>query len=183
VPVPTNDQIAEVEKYLVQIKTENWRQEDLFSPAWWIMAATLAIPWIIWWRYVDRSRMLQITLLGMLTLIVAAYLDTIGCELALWQYNKMLVPFWSRLICVDFSIMPVTYMFIFQYFRRWLTFTLISLLVALVFAFLVEPLLVWVGIYQLNAWSHWYSFAIYFIQAVFIRALVEKIGARGYSIR
>jgi hypothetical protein len=180
VPV-TNDQIVELEKQLVQIKIEYWLKEDLFSPQWWLMLAVLVIPWIIWWKYVDRSRILPITLLGMFILILSSYLDAIGSELTLWQYNKMLLPLWSRLISVDFSVMPVTYMFIYQNFTKWRTFSVASVALALLFAFLAEPIVAWLGIYQPNAWSHWYSFVIYILLAFFTRMIVEKIVTRSNS--
>jgi len=179
VSVPTNDQIAEAEKLLVQMKIEHWRVEDLFTPAWWLMLAVLIIPWLIWWKYVDRTRILQITLYGMLVLIVSAYMDAMGSELALWQYNKMLIPLWSRLIAVDFSVLPVTYMFLYQYFRAWSTFAMASVGVAVSYAFLAEPMMIKLGIYQLNHWSHWYSLAIYIVLALSMRLLVEKISAQG----
>ncbi len=173
----TNDQIALLEKQLVQLKIENWLREDLFSPTWWLMLIILVIPWIIWWRIVDKNRILQITLLGMLVLIFSSYLDAIGSELALWQYNKMLFPLWSRLISVDFSVMPVTYMVIYQYFNEWRSYTYASIVIALLYAFVAEPMITRLGIYQQNTWSLWYSLAIYIILPLSIRLLVEKISA------
>jgi len=180
-PIATNDQIAELETQLTHIKIEHWLNDDLFTPQWWLLLVILVMPWIIWWKYVDRTRLLQITLLGMFTLILSSYLDAMGSELALWQYNKMLVPLWSRLISVDFSIMPVTYMFIFQYFRAWRTFAVASIVMALLYSFLAEPLVAWLGIYQLNSWNHWYSFLIYILLAFSVRLLVEKLLARRIS--
>jgi len=56
----TADQIAELEKQLVQLKIEHWLKEDLFTPQWWLMLVFLLIPWILWWRYVDKTRILQL---------------------------------------------------------------------------------------------------------------------------
>lgn len=179
-PVASNDQIAGFEKQLTNMKITHWLNEDLFSPAWWLMLVVLVVPWIIWWRYVNRTRILQITLVGMLTLILSSYLDAIGSELALWQYNKMLIPIWSRLITVDFAIMPVTYMFIYQYFTEWRIFMIASVIMAFLYAFVVEPMVVWIGIYQLNSWNHWYSFIIYIILSLSTKSIVDKLVARSY---
>lgn len=182
-PIPTNDQIAEAEKQLAQMKIANWLAQDLFSPVWWLMLAMLVIPWLIWWKYVDRNRILQITLYGMLVLILSSYLDAIGSELVLWQYNRMLIPLWSRLVAVDFSVMPVTYMFVYQYFRSWPTFALASVAVGAVYAFLAEPVMIRLGIYQLNEWSHWYSLVIYIVMALSLRLLVDKLSAQAGRAR
>jgi hypothetical protein len=75
--IATNDQIAELEKQLVQMKIHHWLEQDLFTLRWWLLFAVLVIPWTIWWKFVDRACILQITLLGMLILIFASYLDAI----------------------------------------------------------------------------------------------------------
>jgi hypothetical protein len=174
----TNDQIVELERQLVRIKIEHWLKEDLFSPQWWIMLVVFVVPWIIWWKYADKTRILPITILGLFTLTLSSYMDSIGSELALWQYNRMLIPLWSRLISVDFSIMPVTYMFIYQYFQGWREYIVASVIMALLYAFCMEPLIAWFGIYQLNNWSYWYSFVIYIILAASVKLLTEIIAAR-----
>ncbi|MDR3563729.1 MAG: hypothetical protein P4N59_20160 [Negativicutes bacterium] len=176
----SHDQLAEMERQLTQCKIEKWLAEDLFSPVWWLMLAVLILPWLIWWKWVDRRRIVVITLYGLLLLITSSYLDAICSELALWQYNKMLLPLWSRLVSVDFAVMPVTYMFLYQYFRPWPVFTAATTAVAVVYAFGAEHLLEISGIYQVNHWSHWYSFILYIIIGLSCRLLTDKIAAQAH---
>jgi hypothetical protein len=46
---------------------------------------------------------------------------------------------------------------------------------SLIFAFIAEPITVWLGIYRLDNWSYIYSLPIYIIKAVLIKALVQKV--------
>ncbi|MFC7686813.1 hypothetical protein [Ureibacillus sp. GCM10028918] len=83
----------------------------------------------------------------------------------LWQYNHTLTPF-SIIIEIHIVQMPIIYMIIYQYFHTWKAFLIAVTINAGVFAFILEPLLVWLQIYELFHWKHIYSFFPYIILAV-----------------
>jgi len=177
--VPSHEMIFELEKQLTHTRIENWLKQDLFSFQWWLLLAVLIIPWFIWWRYVDKTRLTEITLYGAITLILAAFLDAILSELVIWEYNHYVIPLWPRLISADFTLLPVTYMFIYQYFRQWKQFLLGMFVVSALYSFVGEPLLIWLDIYKLHGWKHIYSFPIYIVMAVIVKWLVQRIIAHG----
>lgn len=173
--IPSHEKIFELESQLTQIRIENWLHHDLFSFQWWLLLATLIIPWLIWWKWADKTRLTEIMLFGLVIFIIASFLDAVMSEMRLWEYNYYVIPYWPRLISADFSIIPVTYMFIYQYFRKWKDFLRAMLGVSLFFAFVGEPLLVWLHIYSLHAWRHFYSLPIYFAMAVMAKYLIHLI--------
>ena len=99
--------------------------------------------------------------------------DMIGNLLGLWSYQYQLLPLQPKLVPIDFAVFPVVYMLIYQYFQNWRSYVIASLVTALVFAFIGEPLLVHLGIYKIQNWQHWYSFPIYVI-IFFIKWLVDS---------
>jgi len=60
------------------------------------------------------------------------------------------------------AVMPVTLMFFYQLFPKvkpWIK----GIVFATSAAFIVEPLFVWIGLYQQMTWQHYYSLPIYFL--------------------
>lgn len=176
--VSSHELIFCTEQYLTQLRIDNWFNHDLFSWQWWVLVIVLIVPWFIWWRYVDRERLLEITLLGMFTLIISSYLDAVFTELGLWDYHFWVIPLWPRLIPADFTIIPVTFMFVYQKFRSWNEFLIAMIFVAAIFAFIGETFLVWIDIYELHGWKHIYSFPIYFALGVIVRWLALTLAVR-----
>lgn len=118
---------------------------------------------------------MEILLYGMFVLILVSYLDAILTQLTLWHYEVTIVPVWPRLISADFSVLPVTNMLLYQYFKNWKTFFAAGVIVAGLFAFVGEVFLIWAGIYTLLEWEHVYSFPIYIAVTLSLRWLVERI--------
>ncbi len=172
---PTHEFIYFLENELTRLRIENWLHRDLFSYQWWLLIATLIIPWLIWWKWVNKTKLIEITLFGTIVFIIAFFLDATMSEMGLWEYNFYVIPYWPRLITADFSIIPVTYMFIYQYFKQWKNFLTAMLGVSIFFAFVGEPLLVWLNIYTLHKWRHVYSLPIYFGMAVLVKYLTQLI--------
>jgi len=167
--------LIEMERAFTKARIEDWIHYDLFSYQWWMLVAVLIIPWFIWWKYVDKKRLLEISLYGAFVLLVVSYLDGILTELIFWAYKYKLVPIWPRLIAADFTALPVIYMMVYQYFREWKSFLIVTTIIAGAFAFIGEPFLQWVGIYKHFSWKHIYSFPIYIAIPAFLKWVVDKM--------
>lgn len=173
-----HDSFMAIEKNLTQLRIEEWLHHDLHSWQWWLLLIILFLPWFIWWKYVEKKRLIEITLLGMIVLIISSYLDAIITELGLWSYEFWLVPLWPCMIAADFTVLPVTLMVIYQTFPSWRNFVLVMTITAALFAFVGEPFLVWIDIYELHGWQHIYSFPIYLVIGVFAKYLVQTLTLR-----
>lgn len=172
---PSHEMILELEKQLTYARVENWIHHDLFTFQWWLLMVVLIVPWIIWWRYVDKRRLLEISLAGAMVLIICSYLDAVLSEFGLWSYNFEVIPVWPRLISADFAALPVLYMFIYQYFRRWKHFVWVMIIAAAVWSFICEPGLKWLDIYHPYSWKYYYSFPIYIAIGVLVKWLVQML--------
>jgi hypothetical protein len=132
----------------------------------------------LWWKIVDKSRLYEIILYSALITISVLVLDELGEELTLWDYPYDLLPLFPPLFSVDLASLPIVYSLVYQYFRTWRSFIIATIAMAGIFCFLLEPLLVLAGVYQMLKWKSYYGFPIYIFLAIGTKALVNMI----YSI-
>jgi hypothetical protein len=153
-----------------------WISEDLFSYKWWLLATLMVILWLIWFKLVDKRKLVEILLGGSLISIVTLLLDLIGLNLGLWNYTSLLFAgFYPTLVPVDLVVIPVTYMLIYQYKVTLKSFFLTSIVVSGVYSFIAEPIFNAMDIYRMNHWRYIYSFPIYIVLFLFIKWIVDLI--------
>ncbi len=167
--------IIELESRLKTLRYDEWINNVLFSFNWWLLLFLTIIPWILWLKYVQRDRLISILLYGALITIYSILLDDIGAYLQLWVYQFQLVPITPRLNPIVLAVMPVTYMFIYQIFRKWKTFIIAQTILAFGAAFITEPFFEKLGIYKLLNWNYLISFFIYILLGTFNKIIVDKI--------
>jgi hypothetical protein len=172
---PSYEQIRILHQELYDMRMEYWISHNLFSFQWWILLVVLLVPWIIWFRFVDKSRITQILLFGTLIIILVMMLDNFGVELHLWSYPYQLTSIVTNLLPVDQGMLVVAHMFLYQYFPNWKKFILANIVMAIIFTFVLEPLTVWSGIYKLENWRYIYSLPLYILKAILIKWLVDEV--------
>lgn len=147
----------------------------LFSWQWWVLISITLALWAIWIVLVDKKRLIPILLVGGTAAMLAFLMDEIGLHLTLWAYPRPFTPFVNRLNPVDLSIIPVSYMLLYQYARKWRSY-LVALIIMMLFAVLVaEPLFGKWYMYIKIKWEYWYSGPIYFAMALFTKGVVDKL--------
>lgn len=168
---------VEIQRQLTSLRIEKWLQYDLFHFRWWFLLVLFIISVYAWWKLVDKTRLHEITLYGAIIIIIALALDEYGVELTLWDYPIDIIPVFPPLTAVDLASLPVIYSLIYQYFRSWESYIWAAAIMAAIFCFILEPILVWGGFYQTLKWKYYYGFPIYIAMAITIKWLVMKIFA------
>lgn len=158
---PLLDEITALKKELHELFMKHYAEQELFSVNWWIAVALLVIPLIVWWRMVDRKRLREIMIFGFGCNVIAGFLDVFLSDYMLWEYPVRVIPQISLFIPVDYVIVPVVGMYLYQKFPKWGPFLLASTLTSAVMSFACEPLAVAIHIYRLISWEYIYSFPIY----------------------
>lgn len=166
-----------IQRLLTEIRIGQWLQDDLFHFHWWLLLSLFVFSIVVWWRLVDKARLPEISLFAGFTVIATLVLDELGEELALWDYPIDILPIFPPLTAVDLATLPIVYSLVYQYCGTWRSFCRAMTLVAAVFAFVCEPLLVWGDFYQLLKWQYYYGVPIYIVLAILIRWTVIKIYA------
>jgi hypothetical protein len=169
------EQIQDLQEKAIHLQFIHWITQEVPTFQFWLLLILLIVPWFIWWKLVDRKRLLGILVLGLLTMNIVTVLDEVGCQLNLWEYLIDIEPYFPRLIPLNFTILPVVYMLIYQYFPKWKPFIATNIVVATLFAFVGETALVVLKIYILMGWKHIYSFPIYILLAIGLKALTDVI--------
>lgn len=172
--VNVND-IIDARKGLFELQKEYFIEHVLFAPQWWFLVLITVVLWITWIILVDKRRISTILLVGFITSLLAVIMDDIGLSLTLWGYPYPLSPFVSRLNPVDVAVIPVSYMLLYQYAKKWRAYFILLVLLALFAIFVSEPIFSMLNMYILLGWEYWYSGPIYIMMGIFVKWLVDKI--------
>ncbi len=164
--IETQEMIIKLQKQLRDLSMNYWREHVFNTWQWWFNIAILILPVILWWKLVDKKRLLEIIVYGSLVSAFAIYFDTIGETSVLWEYPYLLIPMDYILIDVDYSILPVLYMLAYQYFHSWKSFIAANTVLSATYSFLAEPLFIQMGLYEIHDWKFIYSFPIYVAMAI-----------------
>jgi hypothetical protein len=166
---------VEVQWQLICTRFDDWMRNDVFGFKWWFLLIVFILSAYAWWKMVDKSRLLEITLYSALISIIALTLDELGEELTLWDYPIEIFPVFPPISAIDLASLPMVYSLIYQHFKSWKSFIIATLVMAAIFCFVLEPLFVLTGIYQTLTWRYYYGFPIYTAIAIGTRAFIIKV--------
>jgi hypothetical protein len=169
------EEIIKQKTQLSDLYLQHYTRYEIFSWVWWLLVALMIIPFIAWWKQADKKRLPEICLFGMFIALCATLLDVIGSELALWEYEVRIFPEIPLIIPVNFIILPVTGMILYQNFSNWGRFVLAAAIASTAQSFVAEPLAVWIGQYRLIHWEYVYSLPIYLLIYISAKFLVERV--------
>jgi hypothetical protein len=160
---------------LTTTRFEEWTRNDVFRFKWWALLAVFILSILVWWKMVDKSRLTELVLYaGIVTIIILA-LDELGEELTLWDYPVEIFPLFPPIASIDLASLPLVYSLMYQYFKTWKSYTIASIIMSILSCFVLEPLFVLSGIYQMITWKSYYGLPLYFAIAICAKAALVKI--------
>lgn len=172
---PSFKDILDVQDISTRLQIQHWLNYELFTYQFWFLLALLILPWFIWWRLADRRRFFEILIFMFLVQTAVTILDEFGCQLNLWEYQYDLEPLFPRLIPINFTLFPIGYGLIYQYFPKWKHYLAASAVASALYAFIGEWVFIRMDIYVLLEWKHIYSFPIYILLAAIFKLLMARI--------
>ncbi|MGG4555463.1 CBO0543 family protein [Paenibacillus humicus] len=107
-------------------------------------------------------------------IIVSSWLDQLGIAMGLLHYHWEVIPFMPANFPWNFSLLPVTVMFLHQY-KSGIHPLFKALLFGGFSAFVAEPVSQMADLYHPVHWKHTYSFPIY----VWLYLLASSIAKKG----
>jgi hypothetical protein len=170
--------IVQLRMQLKDATFENFSRYELFGAVWWVLIALIVLPLIVWWILVDKKRLLEISMFGLLLGLINTFLDVIGTDYGLWNYVVHILPESAVLIPVNLIVLPAIQMYVFQNCPKWGKYMIFSILAAAVQAFVAEPLAMLIGQYELIHWSVLYSFPTYIVIDVIAKFIVDLFKKR-----
>lgn len=167
--------MQELHAKAVQLDIQGWLKHEVFTGNWWMLLAFLIVPWFIWFKFVDRGRMLEILLFGTITIIFTLILDGTGNDFGFWVYPTELIPIAPEAFEFDISMVPVGFMLIYQYFSTWKSFVIALVSFSAIYAFIGEPLCHLLEVVYYIKWTFFYSFVYYITIGILIKVIVDKL--------
>ncbi|WP_163536259.1 CBO0543 family protein [Gracilibacillus sp. YIM 98692] len=144
------------------LKLDIWREHVVFTGHWWIGVTLTIVPWLLWIFFRNKESSNRLLFVGFFLMIFSTFLDFIGTKSGLWFYYYDVIPFIPAFVPWDITLIPVSVMLLIEWKPQVNPFTK-GLLFSGITAFAVEPLFVWIGLYQPVHWQHYYSFPIFFL--------------------
>ncbi|GKU82743.1 CBO0543 family protein [Niallia sp. NCCP-28] len=171
--IPSSSEIEAEKIKLIKLSYSHWIHTDLFTLNWWILLCSTIIPYFIWWKLVDKKRFFELFSYGLMCASIAMVLDVMGTEMMLWDYPDKFLPWIPPLIPADFVVIPISAMLIYQYFNKWISFLFVNIIWAIVFAYIIEPIFLYLGMFKLGSnWHHTYSFIGFFFLGLFLKLFI-----------
>lgn len=168
------EDIVSLQEKLGELRWEYWRTEVLLTLPWWFILLSMLVLFFLWWKTVDRTRFVSIVGFGLFIFVASMFLDTFGAELILWDYPYMVLPWGSRLLCIDLMI-AIFAMWLYQWLVSWPIFLAGAAVMSALFSFVFEPLAVWMDIYSMYAWKHYYTFPVYIVMAAVAKWIIDAV--------
>ncbi|MBP1930110.1 CBO0543 family protein [Ammoniphilus resinae] len=171
------EDVNELRRDFLDAYLEYWYEHAFLTWQWWVLLILTLLFWILWYKFVDKKRIHLVLNFGLIIGIIAFIFDMVGINHMAWGYPiRLYWAFIPPLLPFDLTYIPVSFMLIYQkYGHSWRKFMIGSLLVSGVFSFVAEPILTWMGIYQMYNWRHIYSFPIYTFIACVVKIVVDTL--------
>jgi len=182
-PDQLQEEIIQLKEKLNDMFVQHYWESEIFTPTWWISIALAIVPIFIWWKVVDKKRLLEMSVFGLLVNVIATFLDIGLSDHMMWEYPVRILPQMALLLPVDYVIIPVAGTILYQKFPKWRHFLMACTATSAFMSFVCEPIAVYIGMYRLLTWRYIYSFPIYIAIYAIIKFVTEKAVARTNSER
>ncbi|MBB3111189.1 hypothetical protein FHS18_003257 [Paenibacillus phyllosphaerae] len=109
----------------------------------WLLLGLLVVPLLVLFMFIDRKQAILVGFFGLNIHVWASYCDHFGVTHGYWNYPYKLMPFFPESVPLDTALVPITYMFIYQWtLNSNRNFYAYALTVCALFAFVVRPTMV-----------------------------------------
>lgn len=166
------EMMATVKTELWNLSYSSWINSELFSFPWWFSVIFLIIGYIIWWKLLDKSRLIELLLFGSLAAVMSAIIDTAADNLVLWQYTVRIFPFMPAFFPYHLTLAPIVLIIVYQYTDNWYKYLIGTVFAAAVYSFAIIPLFVAIGEVRLINWNYGYNFLTFLARAILARWLL-----------
>lgn len=165
------NKIIDATKEAKDLDMQHWLKYEFLTWQWWLGLALIILPLCFWWHFVDKKRLLEISLFGSAVVTLSIIMDVTGSGLLLWIYPIRILPQTPLLFPVDIVDVPVVLMLIYQRYGKWGKFLFVNAISSAIMSFVLEPGAVYIGMYKLITWKYIYSFPLYVLIAVMAKVL------------
>lgn len=171
------EDLMKIEKKYYETLFTYWRESNYLTPKWWLLVILSVLSPIVWFKFVDKSRIIEITLFGLFYGITAIILDSIGSIAMVWFYPIRLTPYLSpQLYPYDIGVVIVPFMLVYQKWGHDIKkFIVYAGLFSACLAFIAEPIMEKLDIYRELNWKNYFSFPIYWVLGIGCLVIIKQM--------
>ncbi|MBC9786140.1 hypothetical protein H1S01_16865 [Heliobacterium chlorum] len=173
--------IQQTRETLGQLVVIRYLSDELFSFNWWFLLAILIGTYVVWWKLIDKNRLMELLLFGSFIAVSVTFVEGFGTTIGLWGYKYKLVPVVPSLFPFDYTLIPILHLLTYQHTTSWKSYFITSTIVSAVYSFAFSPLLVWMGIMHIEHWRHYYHFIILLTISNLARFVLLAVIKRQFS--
>jgi hypothetical protein len=137
----------------------------------WVVLSLLIIPLILLFIFIDRSKSLLIGFYGYNVHVCFTYIDALGANNAYWFYPYKVFPILPANFTLDVSLIPVSYIFIYQWtLNHQKNYYIYLFGISVLFAFVLKPVMEALRLFQIERGANFFH--------LFLGYLVTGIAAK-----
>lgn len=153
-----------------------WQEFSAFDTwQFWLHVIMFVTPLIILYFALDWKRALHLGFFGFNVHVWFGYLDDFGTTQGLWTYPYKMIPFIPHSVGLDASMVPVSFMLVYQWtINHKKNYYIYTLLLSLFLSFVLKPILVMHNLFKFNAWTNYFHlFLTYIVIIVLSKAITD----------
>ncbi|WP_404456769.1 CBO0543 family protein [Oceanobacillus kapialis] len=154
-----------------------WFKHSSFDTwQFWVHVILLIAPLVILYFKIDRKRALLLGFYGFNVHVWFTYIDVFGAKLGFWSYPYQIMPVITVSFGLDISFIPVVYMLLYQWVLNhdknyYLYLTGLCLFIGFIF----KPLMVAVGLFELDKGANYFHIFIGYIVIMLISKWITDL--------
>jgi hypothetical protein len=154
-----------------------WHEFSAFDTwQFWFHVTMLVVPLVILYFAMNWKRALQLGFYGFNIHVWFGYFDEFGTTQALWTYPHKLVPFISHSFGLDSSLVPVSFILVYQWtIKHNKNYYLYTLLLSLFLSFILKPIFVMHHLFQFNSWANYFHLFLTYIVIITLSKVITDI--------
>jgi hypothetical protein len=150
-----------------------------------MLVSLLLVPLILLVFKIDKSKVFLVVFFGYSVHVFSFYINLIGVNMGIWNYPIQVVS-WLPSLSFDSSLVPVTFMLVYQWtLNNKKNYFIFALITSIVFSFIIEPIFVNMDLFKLygniNYLHRLIGYVILSFNAKFITDLFLKL--QRYSVK
>ncbi|MEH7073642.1 hypothetical protein [Neobacillus drentensis] len=161
------DKAVKLRKESTDAMLDYWKDHALYSSLeYWIMVAILILPLIVLVVKIDKNKLFLITFYGYTVHLLAAYIDLFAINSGKWNFPFPPIPLLPS-FSIDSSIVPVTFMLVFQWtLNHKKNYYVYALLAAIFFSFVFNPILAGLGLFRMYGSTNYFHIFIWYVSGL-----------------
>ncbi|MGG1514277.1 CBO0543 family protein [Paenibacillus oryzisoli] len=171
----TQNEMESMQSQLNTLNTSHWYNHELFTSNWWIILLFNFVLFGLLILLADRRRTSTIAVAFLIALAIVGTFDETGTYMGRWIYPYEFLPFSARLNAVNFLAIPSIIALVYQWFTRWSSFLLATVIYSILNSYIGEPIFVHLGIYKLTNWTYTGSFLVMLLIPIVVKYLTDVI--------